>query len=31
MPGFMVVSFNTDGTVRDKIIMIDPTGGDKGE
>jgi len=26
MPGYMVVSFNPDGTVRDKIVMIDPSG-----
>ena len=31
MPGHMVVSFNPEGTVRDKIIMIDPTGGDSME
>ena len=31
MPGHMVVSFNPEGTVRDKILMIDPTGGDSME
>lgn len=25
-PGYMVVSFNPDGTVRDKIVIIDPSG-----
>ena len=27
-PGYMVVTFNPDGTVRDKIIIIDPSGDD---
>jgi len=25
-PGYMVVSFNPDGTVKDKIVIIDPSG-----
>ena len=25
-PGYMVVIFNPDGTVKDKIIIVDPTG-----
>jgi hypothetical protein len=25
-PGFIVVSFNPDGTVRDRIVIIDPSG-----
>ncbi|MGH7412084.1 MAG: outer membrane protein assembly factor BamE domain-containing protein [Candidatus Methylomirabilis sp.] len=27
-PGYLVVSFNPDGTVRDKIAIIDPSGGE---
>ena len=27
-PGYMVVTFNPDGTVQDKIIIIDPSGDD---
>jgi outer membrane protein assembly factor BamE (lipoprotein component of BamABCDE complex) len=25
-PSFMVVSFNPDGTVREKIVIVDPSG-----
>jgi hypothetical protein len=28
-PGYLVVTFNPDGTVRDKIAIIDPTGDDR--